>query len=132
MRDLAHVTGSINALDGAKWGILQISVTSAAPDPAGPGASLWGGLSGAGVLCGPLLTGVITRDADNYGGRLLNVVPVDRLLGTRGFLALLAAALGGGRSPAGRAGAVRRPRSPAFTPAALLRADVEAVGVPGP
>jgi tetratricopeptide (TPR) repeat protein len=132
MRDLAHLTGTINPLDGAKWGILQISVASAAPDPAGPGASLWGGMSGAAVLCGPLLTGIITRDADRYGGRLLNVVPVDRLLRTPGFLALLAAALG--QEPVAEPAELEPFAAavvPPYTPAALLRADVEAVGFRG-
>jgi len=132
MRDLAHLTGTINPLDGGKWGILQISVTSAAPDPAGLAASLWAGLSGAAVMCGSMLTGIITHDADHYGGRRLNVVPVGRLLATPGFLALLAAAL--------RTEPVAEPAEldpfaatvvPPHTPAALLRADVEAVGFRG-
>jgi tetratricopeptide (TPR) repeat protein len=132
MRDLAHVTGSINALDGAKWGILQISVASAAPAPAGPAASPWGGLSGAGVLCGALLTGVITQDADRYGGRRLNAVPTARLLDTPGFRDLLTKELG--RAPVAEPVELEPFTStapPPRTPAALLRADVEAVGFRG-
>jgi tetratricopeptide (TPR) repeat protein len=132
LRDLAQVTGSINPLDGSKRGILQVSVTSATPDPAGPGASQWGGMSGAAVLCGPLLTGIVIHDADRYGGKLLDVVPAQRLLRSPSFSALLAADLG--EAPAIEPAELEpfvSSRLPPRTPAALLRADVEAVGFRG-
>ncbi|MFF2618301.1 hypothetical protein [Kitasatospora sp. NPDC058046] len=53
------------------------------------GAPPWGGLSGAGVLCGPLLTGVVAADRAHSGHARLNVIPTYVLTHDPAFRAAL-------------------------------------------
>jgi hypothetical protein len=55
-----------------------------------PGTSPWGGLSGAGVFCDRLLTGVVTSDRAHSAHSQLNVVPVYVLHHDPSFRAALA------------------------------------------
>jgi Trypsin-like peptidase domain len=129
LRDTEHVTGSINPLGTAKTGFYQVSVESAPPDPAAAQAdSSWAGISGAAVLCGPLLTGVIAQDSDRFAGRRLNAIPAQRLLDIPEVLGLLTQAPG--LAPLAEPVELQALAStikPPLTPAQLLQADVEAV-----
>ena len=63
---------------------MHLTVLSAAPLPR-PGASPWAGLSGAGLVVGPCLVGVVVVDPARYGTDRLVAVPIARLLTANGF-----------------------------------------------
>lgn len=131
-----QLTGTIAPGSGALAGRYEISST----DPTltvtdGPG-SRWSGISGAAVLTndgfgGDLLCGVVRRDRQAVGGTRLTAVPAAHLLADKTFCKLLSEFTGW--EP------VLEPIEPASllnpavcdrdlnSPAALLRADAEAV-----
>ncbi len=89
IRDTAHVYGQLAPLGQLKAGRLDLDVASASPT-AQLGGSPWAGMSGAGVIAGNHLVGVITVDPARYQDRLV-AVPVGLLLTDPGFRAGLAA-----------------------------------------
>ena len=84
VRDTDHVVGFVAPLAGSESGRMHLTVLSAAPLPR-PGASPWAGLSGAGVVAGPCLVGVVVVDPARYGTDRLVAVPIARLLTANGF-----------------------------------------------
>ncbi len=89
MRDTAHLYGKLAPLGQLKAGRLDLDVASALPS-AREGGSPWAGMSGAAVIAGNHLVGVITVDPARYQGRLV-AVPIGPLLADAGFRAVLAA-----------------------------------------
>jgi tetratricopeptide (TPR) repeat protein len=132
LRDTEHLSGTIGPLGTSKTGFYPVSVTTAVPYPATPSehppSSGWAGMSGAAVLCGPLLTGVISQVADRFSGDRLSAVPLASMLDIPEFTALIAQATG--TEPVAEPAELEPLASvvsPPQTPAALLRADVAAV-----
>ncbi|MBE3008890.1 tetratricopeptide repeat protein [Microbispora sp. NEAU-D428] len=118
VRDTEHLTGTINPGAGLLGGRLHITATSAAPTQ-----GTWVGMSGAGLFCGPLLTGLIVEDPPLFESRRLTAEPVTRLLADPAFRDLV-----GPDAVLEAVGLARhRPAVPVPSPAYLLRADVEAV-----
>ncbi|MGI5162152.1 trypsin-like peptidase domain-containing protein [Microbispora sp. CA-102843] len=118
LRDTEHLTGTINPGTGLLGGRLHITATSAVPEQ-----GTWVGMSGAGLFCGPLLTGVIVEDPPAFESRRLTAEPVTRLLTDPAFHDLV-----GPEAALEAVGlAANRPVVPVPSPAYLLRADVEAV-----
>jgi len=70
-------------------GRLHLTVLSAAPAPRTGAASPWAGMSGAGLVVGPYLVGVVVVDPARYGTDRLVAVPVARMLAAAGFRAAL-------------------------------------------
>ncbi|MFF5654391.1 tetratricopeptide repeat protein, partial [Streptomyces collinus] len=126
----------------------RYEITSTTPTPQGPpssGATRWSGISGAAVLAddgfgGDLLCGIIRRDRQADGGTRLTATPISHLLGNQQgrpseFCRLIAQHTGW--DP------ILEPIEPAHllkpatvdrdldSPAALLRADTEAVAFHG-
>ncbi|MFI1030547.1 tetratricopeptide repeat protein [Streptomyces sp. NPDC020951] len=134
-----QLTGHINPGTGSLAGRYEVSSTDptlSADPPAGSEGSRWSGMSGAAVLNdapygGDLLCGVIRRDRQASGGTRLTATPAAFLLADEGFRALVTEHTGW--EP------VLEPVEPASlltsaaserdlrSPAALLRADAEAV-----
>jgi tetratricopeptide (TPR) repeat protein len=133
MRDVEHLSGEISPLTGAKARQLDVSMRSAAPEPTPPSnPSPWGGMSGAALFCGPLLTGVIRRDPIGFGSRRLTAVQVAEFVGDGGFRRLIGAVAG--RPPVAEPVELADLQArtwPVTSPASLLRADVEAVDFHG-
>jgi tetratricopeptide (TPR) repeat protein len=129
MRDVEHLSGEISPLTGAKARQLDVSMRSAAPEPTAPSQpSPWGGMSGAALFCGPLLTGVIRRDPVGFGSRRLTAVQVAEFVGDDEFRRLVGAVAG--RPPVAEPVELADLQArtwPVTSPASLLRADVEAV-----
>ena len=88
-RDTAHVSGHIPLLGQLRQGLLDLDVTSAPPSGR-PGGSPWAGMSGAGVIAGNYLVGVVIIDPARYQNRLV-AVPAVRFLTEGDFRARLAA-----------------------------------------
>jgi tetratricopeptide (TPR) repeat protein len=118
-RDTDKVTGEILYESGWIGGRLAFDVHSSTPvlpargrDGERTRRSGWLGLSGAGLLAGDLLVGVVVTDHDPLlrEGRRLEAVPVVKLLQDHGFCA---AAQAVGLRPMPQALAVPMPRSPA-------------------
>jgi tetratricopeptide (TPR) repeat protein len=98
------------------------------PDSKGTG---WSGMSGAALLCGDLLCGVVRRDRQATGGTRLTATPLNALLVDDAFHALVTAhcqwePILEPAEPAGLLTPAARERD-LRSPAMLLRADVEAV-----
>lgn len=73
--DSLDVEGRIHPGTFAGEGRLAVTVSSATPlDP-----RRWRGMSGAGILCGRTLLGVVLETAPEFGARMLKGLPVDRL-----------------------------------------------------
>ncbi|MFB6690065.1 tetratricopeptide repeat protein, partial [Streptomyces virginiae] len=135
-----QLSGRINPGTGALAERYEISTTDPTPGTGGTGGSIWSGMSGAGVLADDgfgddLLCGVARRDRRADGGSRLTATTATSLLADDDFRALIAQHTGW--EP------VLEPLEPAAlltpatadrnlrSPAALLRADMEAVAFHG-
>ncbi|MFE7268870.1 tetratricopeptide repeat protein, partial [Streptomyces sp. NPDC057592] len=135
-----QLTGLIAPGTGALAGRYEISSTDPTPGAGATGGSRWSGMSGATVLAddgfgGDLLCGVIRRDRRADGGTRLTSTAAANLLADDTFRALITQHTGWGP--------VLEPIEPAHlltpatvdrnfrSPAALLRADTEAVAFYG-
>ncbi|HEX3955360.1 MAG TPA: hypothetical protein VHZ03_01880 [Trebonia sp.] len=88
-RETAHVYGFIPPFGQLRRGLLDLDVSS--PPPEGRlGGSPWAGTSGAGVIAGNRLVGVVIVEPARYRNRLV-AVPAVRFLSEGDFRALLAA-----------------------------------------
>ncbi|GAA0965034.1 hypothetical protein GCM10009555_003550 [Acrocarpospora macrocephala] len=132
-RDVEHLQMSVNS--GAGWlsGRAQADIEGPVPIQR-PDGLRWAGLSGAAVLAGDLIVGVVVEETPKYGARRLSVVPVRAFVFDLAFRTLIEQATGqrAVAEPAELAAVLTsparvRPRSPAM----LLRADAEAVGFYG-
>jgi hypothetical protein len=89
VHDTEHAVGFVPPGAGAETGSLQLSVVSSAPLPRLDAGSPWAGMSGAGLVAGPYLVGVVVVDPARYGPDRLVVVPAARLLAGTVFAAAL-------------------------------------------
>jgi tetratricopeptide (TPR) repeat protein len=95
LRDTDHVIGFVAPGAGIKSDRLHLSVLSSAPKSSPDSVpSPWAGMSGAGLLAGAYLIGVVVVDPPKYGTDRLVAVPAAALLGAPGFCDAL------GESPA--------------------------------
>lgn len=85
VRDTDHVVGFVPPGAGVESGQLHLTVLSAAPEPRPGAASPWAGISGAALVVGPYLVGVVVVDPARYGTDRLVAVPVARMLQAAGF-----------------------------------------------
>ncbi|MGW3957844.1 tetratricopeptide repeat protein [Streptomyces sp. NPDC004752] len=125
-------TGSL----AGRYEISSTDPTVAADAPAGAAGSRWSGVSGAAVLSddaygGELLCGVVRRDWQADGGTRLTATPAAHLLADEDFRALITRHTGWEPvlEPAETVGLFTpaAPERDLDSPAALLRADAEAV-----
>ncbi|MGW3106697.1 tetratricopeptide repeat protein [Streptomyces sp. NPDC001100] len=97
-REMWQATGTLNPLTGRADNRHVVTLREV-PVPTADGTSPWGGLSGAAVFSGGLLTGVVAADLAGFGHAGLGVVPAYVLHHDPAFRAALAkygAASGGG------------------------------------
>ncbi|MGW1728194.1 tetratricopeptide repeat protein [Streptomyces sp. NPDC002306] len=97
-REMWQATGTLNPLTGRADNRHVVTLREV-PAPTADGTSPWGGLSGAAVFSGGLLTGVVAADLAGFGHAGLGVVPAYVLHHDPAFRAALAkygAAPGGG------------------------------------
>ncbi|MBR7834235.1 tetratricopeptide repeat protein [Actinospica durhamensis] len=87
--ELAQPSGTLNPGDGYVAGEYLFSVSGSVPEAGGTGGSPWGGLSGAALFCGDLLTGVVVRSPPGWANRRIAAVPVSLLLRDAGFRRVL-------------------------------------------
>ncbi|GIJ43628.1 hypothetical protein Val02_05140 [Virgisporangium aliadipatigenens] len=119
MRDWAHVAGELQALDRRKSGRIDLAVRSW-PER-WERRSLWRGVSGAPLVSGGLVCGVVVEDPHAYHSRRLTAVRVEAFFDDPVFAAELAHPI---LEPAELA--PLQQHTPARTsPANLLRADAE-------
>jgi hypothetical protein len=88
-----QVSGVLNPGDGLVEDRYSVSVDGPAPeavDGDGSPSSPWGGLSGAALFCGDLLTGVVVSDPAGWRHGRLEAVPAYVLHQAPGFRAVLA------------------------------------------
>ncbi|GAA2384794.1 hypothetical protein GCM10010420_03890 [Streptomyces glaucosporus] len=78
-----QVFGTISPGNGLVGGTYVIDCTTTPPRPAG--GSPWGGMSGAAVFCGDLLTGVVTAELPGHLPARLEAEPAAVLLRAEGF-----------------------------------------------
>lgn len=129
-----HLTGNIrpgtSALAG-RYEVLSTDPTIPVVVPPGTKGSAWSGMSGAALLCGDLVCGVVGQDRRASGGTRLSATPSYALLADPDFRAVVAEHSGWDPTlepaepthllaPAARERDLR-------SPAMLLRAEVEAV-----
>ncbi|MFM9539884.1 trypsin-like peptidase domain-containing protein [Streptomyces turgidiscabies] len=136
-RDTAQITGHITPGSRLKAGRHEIAVENPVPAavPAGNSGdvdrnvSRWNGMSGAGVMSGGRLVGVVVVDPDpRAGGGALTAVPLEALLEDEAAAELL----GRPRVYDVPLAAVLLPApSPAGSPVGLLRAEVSPVAFHG-
>lgn len=89
IRDTEHAVGFVPPGTGVQTGSLHLSVLSSAPLPRSGGGSPWAGMSGAALVVGPHLVGVVVVDPAKFDNDRLVVVPVTRLLANPVFAAAL-------------------------------------------
>ena len=89
IHDTEHAVGFVPPGTGTQTGSLHVSVVSSAPLPRPDGKSPWAGMSGAGLVVGPYLVGIVVVDPARYGTDRLVVVPVARLLADPTFATAL-------------------------------------------
>ncbi|MEV6011059.1 tetratricopeptide repeat protein [Streptomyces sp. NPDC051976] len=130
--DTVQPVGTLSPGDRFVGNRYVMALDAQPPEPLPGGGSPWGGMSGAALFCGDLLTGVIAVDPGGRGHAALEAVPLYVLLHDDGFRAALA-------DHAPEAGQVLEPvefqhlaehhtaETALRTPAALLRARVQAV-----
>ncbi|GAA4536936.1 tetratricopeptide repeat protein [Amycolatopsis samaneae] len=87
--EVAQVSGTFNAGDRMVGDRYVLNLDPHPPEATGPGTSPWGGLSGAAMCCGELVTGVIATDPAGRGHSALEAVPMYVLLRDPAFAALL-------------------------------------------
>ena len=88
-----QVSGALNPGDGLVEDRYSVSVDGPAPEAVDGGGSPWspwGGLSGAALFCGDLLTGVVMSDPAGWSHGRLEAVPAYVLHQVPGFRAVLA------------------------------------------
>ncbi|QTR04467.1 trypsin-like peptidase domain-containing protein [Saccharothrix algeriensis] len=85
----SQVTGRINPLTGVDAERLSVDVDSAPVELTGD-RSLWEGMSGAAVVCGGAVVGVVRHDAAHFASRRLAAVPVERCAADPEFRRLVA------------------------------------------
>lgn len=88
-REIWQATGALNPLTG-RVDNRHVVTLREVPAPTADGTSPWGGLSGAAVFSGGLLTGVIAADLAGFGHTALGVVPAYVLHHDPAFRATLA------------------------------------------
>ncbi|MFE1231129.1 trypsin-like peptidase domain-containing protein [Streptomyces sp. NPDC058745] len=129
-----QLTGSIHPGSGSgadRYEVLSVNPTFPADTSSAPSATPWSGMSGAALLCGDLLTGVVSRDRQAAVGARLIATRTTDLLDDPEFRELVTAHTGWQPlaepvepdhllAPAAHARDLR-------SPAMLLRADTEAV-----
>ncbi|MFG2869839.1 trypsin-like peptidase domain-containing protein [Streptomyces sp. NPDC048338] len=129
-----QLTGSIHPGSGSgadRYEVLSVNPTFPADTASAPSATPWSGMSGAALLCGDLLTGVVSRDRQAAVGARLIATRTTELLDDPEFRDLVTAHSGWQPlaepvepdhllAPAAHARDLR-------SPAMLLRADTEAV-----
>jgi hypothetical protein len=93
-----RLVGEVDRLSGREPGVgswlLTIHVTGSVPESREGGGSPWAGMSGAGLVCGELLVGVVIVDPARFGADRLLALPLTGLLGVPGFAEALAKARG--------------------------------------
>jgi tetratricopeptide (TPR) repeat protein len=89
VRDPEPVEGTLKLATAAKREVVDIAIAGSVPNAATAG-SLWQGMSGAAVLCGPWLVGVITSDPENFGPDRLSATLIETALAEPSLLALFA------------------------------------------
>ncbi|MFE0021372.1 tetratricopeptide repeat protein [Amycolatopsis sp. NPDC059021] len=87
--EVAQVSGTFNAGDRMVGDRYVLNLDIHPPEATGPGTSPWGGLSGAAMCCGELVTGVIATDPAGRGHSALEAVPMYVLLRDPAFAALV-------------------------------------------
>ncbi|MEU2026809.1 serine protease [Streptomyces sp. NPDC016469] len=127
VRDTEQLSGRVNPLTGLKAGWYAVGVEDP-PTRVSRSSTPWHGMSGAALFADGLLVGIVAGDAGGFSSRRLTAVPVSSLATDPEFRALLKAETG--RNCVVEPAELRRlfpePHT-ADSPAALLRADVEAV-----
>ncbi|MFG3055526.1 tetratricopeptide repeat protein [Kitasatospora sp. NPDC048239] len=88
--DTLHPTGTLNPGDREVGNRYVMNIDGHPPAPVGDGKSPWGGISGAALFCGDLLTGVIAADPGGRSRAVLEAVPAYVLLLDPSFRAVLA------------------------------------------
>ncbi|MFC8350988.1 tetratricopeptide repeat protein, partial [Streptomyces sp. NPDC057280] len=88
--DTAHRTGTLNPGDRIVGNRYVMHLAQHPPQPEQEDASPWGGLSGAALFCGDLLTGVIATDPARHAHAALEAVPAYVLLHDPAFRTALA------------------------------------------
>ncbi|MFE3717726.1 tetratricopeptide repeat protein [Streptomyces cyaneofuscatus] len=88
--EAAQLAGTVNPGSGFVANRHLMDLGSFPPVWPADGSSPWGGLSGAAMFCGRLLTGVVAADAGRSGHAALSVVPAYVLHHDAGFRAVLA------------------------------------------
>ncbi|MEU9297901.1 tetratricopeptide repeat protein [Streptomyces sp. NPDC048266] len=88
--EAAQLAGTVNPGSGFVANRHLMDLGSFPPVWPADGSSPWGGLSGAAVFCGRLLTGVVAADAGRSGHAALSVVPAYVLHHDAEFRAVLA------------------------------------------
>ena len=89
VRDPEPVDGMLKLATAAKREVVDISIVGSAPEAVTQG-SPWQGMSGAAVLCGPWLVGVVTSDPANFGPDRLSATLIETALTDPSLLVLLA------------------------------------------
>jgi tetratricopeptide (TPR) repeat protein len=125
-REVHHLVGRVNPQAGLERGRLRLEVSCEPASWADP-QSPWAGFSGAALMSGDLVVGVIVIDTPGFAHRVLTVVPVTALLVDETAQKLLGVHLHGDSveldallEPRSRFGASR-------SPAQLLRAEQETI-----
>ncbi|MBX9427414.1 tetratricopeptide repeat protein [Streptomyces lateritius] len=95
--EAAQLAGTVNPGSGFVANRHLMDLGSFPPVWPADGSSPWGGLSGAAVFCGRLLTGVVAADAGRSGHAALSVVPAYVLHHDAEFRAVLAEHCAGAR-----------------------------------
>lgn len=89
--EAAQLSGMLSPGDGLVADRYVVDLDGAAPTHPDDGVeSPWGGLSGAALFCGDLLTGVVAGAVKGWGHRRLTAVPAYALSAAKGFTAVLA------------------------------------------
>ncbi|MGC5006415.1 tetratricopeptide repeat protein [Streptomyces sp. NBC_01762] len=127
---MGHIRPGTSALAG-RYEVLSTDPTIPVVIPPGTSGSAWSGMSGAALLCGDLLCGVVRQDRRASGGTRLSATPSKALLADPGFRAVVAEHSGWDpilepAEPTQLLASAARERD-LRSPAMLLRAEAEAV-----
>ncbi len=85
VRDPDSIQGRLHPVTAAKHPVADLHVDGSVPLATTTGESLWAGMSGAAVLRGPWLVGIVTGDPASFGPDRLTVTLVEPLLEESGF-----------------------------------------------
>jgi tetratricopeptide (TPR) repeat protein len=86
IRDTEHMVGFIAPLTGSIARTLHVTVVSSAPQTPSDEESPWQGMSGAALMVGPYLVGILVVDPVKYGTDRLVAVPVSMVVESPGFV----------------------------------------------